>query len=497
STQYVNWEKLIAPSSSTSFGIRAYPVDLYKNGDGSNDDRYVTLTTISQNTPGDDSGDSGDTPTGFIGGLIDNLLDDDKEEKEIRDFIFDTGQDELKIIQGESAELIAYLENTGDTDLNITVSYSLDCCTVEVNDSYFVKAKNKQSFTINLFSDLLEKPGTYKLKITMNAGNITKDKTLTVKIEKNQLIMMLESLENRFGRMEILVDDFDRLGINTSSYLEYIETSEMLIAKAYTAIASNDVQSLELAVSGLSATLDIFDARLAENELLKWLLENKYDLIKFAIVIILALLMIYSYLLPLFMLSFEYNQLKNKEIRLAEEEKSTEREYFKRIIDKTTFNKIITEKHEQLTDVRTRMTHIMAALKMLTHGHRVKVGELHAKLDKMKKDDGKQEKRQGLHLPKLPHIHMLSMIKSGARLDFIKKMLPKKSKAAQKIKKAPVDMSPEHPSYPQPETQVPQDNMPQQDIPQKSAEEIAKEKKEAFKKIKNKINNIFDDDEKQ
>ena len=207
------------------------------------------------------------------------------------------------------------------------------------------------------------------------------------------------------------------------------------------------------------------------------------------------------------MLSLEYNQLKNKEVRLAEEERSTEKEYFKRIIDKTTFNKIITEKHEQLTDVRTRMTHIKAALKMLTHGHRVKVGELHAKLDKMKKDDGKQAKRQGLHLPKLPHMHIFDTIKSGARLDFIKKMLPNRSKAAPEIKeapeikaapeikKAPVDMSLKRPSYPQQETPVPQDNMPQQDISQKSAEEIAKEKKEAFKRIKNKINNIFDDDE--
>ncbi|MCK5063135.1 MAG: hypothetical protein KAR23_04340, partial [Candidatus Aenigmarchaeota archaeon] len=366
STLYANMEKLIAPSSSTSFGVIADPVDLYKNGEGVDDDNTIVLTTISQNTPEDDSGGGGDTPTGFIGGLMDKILDDDKEEKVVKDFIFDTEQDELKIIQGESAEIIAYLENTGDTDLNITVSYSLDCCTVEINDSYFIKAKNKQSLTINVFSDLLEKPGTYKFKITMDSENITKDKTLTVKIEKNQMIMMLESLENNFRRMKILVDDFDRLDMDISPYLEYINTSEMLIAKAYAAIASNDVQSLESAVSDLSVVLDGFDAKLAENELLKWLLENKYDLIKSAIVIIIALLMLYSYLLPLFMLSLEYNQLKNKEVRLAEEERSTEKEYFKRIIDKTTFNKIITEKHEQLTDVRTRMTHIKAALKMLT-----------------------------------------------------------------------------------------------------------------------------------
>jgi len=434
------------------------------------------------------------------------------------EFFFYVDQKDINIIQGENAEIIANLDNTGDYDLNISITYTSGCCDIGINESYFVKAKNKQSIEVVISSKLSENPESYKLKMTASEGDIEKEETISIHIEKNQLMTSLEYFENDLIRLENIVNAFNAVGIDVSSYLKDIELSKDLISTARRAVASNDLQSLESATAQLEETLDYLDRKTAEQEQRRWILENKYNLAGFIFSMIVFLFIFKSYMLSFILMSLELQQLKSKEFRLAAEEKSTEKEYFTRVIDKETFNKIITEKHKQLTDIRTRIVHIKKSLKKLIHGQRLKAEDLERY--KIKKKVNEKIKKKSIF--RLPGILSLK--------SFIISKFNMKSHAKESVNNLnmPVDMAGKSPVSPQAQgpIQMPASNV-QQSAQKKSTTSVpstqsaylkrtplqqpeekilgnemreiygetgpAEQPKESFADIKKKINNIFDE----
>ena len=434
------------------------------------------------------------------------------------EFFFYVDQKDINIIQGENAEIIANLDNTGDYDLNISISYTSGCCDIGINESYFVKAKNKQSIEVMILSKLSENPESYMLKMTASEGDIEKEETISIHIEKNQLMTSLEYFENDLIRLENIVNAFNAVGIDVSSYLKDIELSKDLISTARQAVASNDLQSLESATAQLEETLESLGRKTAEQEQLRWILENKYNLAGFIFSFIIFLFIFKSYMLSFILMSLELQQLKSKEFRLAAEEKSTEKEYFTRVIDKETFNKIITEKHKQLTDIRTRIIHIKKSLKKLIHGQRLKAEDLERY--RIKKDTKEKIKKKSMfRLPEIPSLK--SIISSKIHMG---------SHAKEHVSNLnmPVDMAGKSPVSPQAQgpMQMPASNLQQlaqqksttsvspqqsaspQRTPQQQPEEKilgnemreiygetgpAEQPKESFADIKKKVNNIFDE----
>ncbi|NOQ37977.1 hypothetical protein GQ472_03735, partial [archaeon] len=504
------------PSFEGPFDILAYVNDSYNNTGSSSKTMALTYGSAPPGG-GDDSTPSVSPNPGNPNPPSDPENYTSMEKR--KEFFFSIDQRDISIIQGENAEIVASLDNTGDYDLNISITYISGCCDIGIDESYFVKAKNKQSIEIAISSKLSESPESYRLKIIASEGDIEKEETVSIRIEKNPLLTTLEYQETYLNRLEHLVNAFNVVGIDVVPYLENIELSKDLINKARLAVASNDLQSLESATAQLAETLDYLDRKTAEQEQLRWILENKYNLAGFIFSMVVFLFIFKSYMLSFILMSLELQQLKSKEFRLAAEEKSTEKEYFTRVIDKETFNKIITEKHKQLTDIRTRIVHIKKSLKKLIHGQRLKAEDLDRY--KLKKDT--KEKIKKKHIFKLPEIPSLkSIINSRIHIG---------SHAKEQVSNLdmPVDMAGKSPVSPQaqgpiqmpasviqqpvqqkPTTSVPpqqsadpqkthQKQQPEEKILGNEMREIygetgpAEQPKESFADIKKKVNNIFDD----
>ncbi|MCK5289997.1 MAG: hypothetical protein KAJ56_03550, partial [Candidatus Aenigmarchaeota archaeon] len=279
------------PSFEGPFNILAYVNDSYNNTGSSS--ITMTLTYGSGSPGGDDSTPSSSSPPANFPPQSDPVNYTGPEKRS--EFFFHIDWKDISIMQGETTEIVASLDNTGDYDLNISISYTSGCCDIDIDESYFVKAKNKQSIEIVISSKLSESPGSYKLKITAAEGEIEKEETINIRVEKNYLITNLEYLEDDLNRLEHLVNAFNVVGIDVAPYLKDIELSKDLINKAKQAVASNDLQSLESATAQLAETLDYLDRKTAEQEQLRWILENKYNLAGFIFSMVVFLFIFKSY----------------------------------------------------------------------------------------------------------------------------------------------------------------------------------------------------------
>ena len=489
------------PSFEGPFNILAFVNDTYNNSGASS--IQMTLQEYTAPPAGGDSGGMSSPPSSGFPPSQDFTNYSSYEKR--TEFFFYTDMRDLNMFQGEIRDMTFSLENTGDYDLNITTSYELDDLTLIINHSYFVKSKNKQSIPIKVISTLSDTPKTYFLKLKMTQGDIVKEETVTIWLEKNQLIYDLESLEHDLLRLNNMIADMDRIGINTKPYLQQLELSKQLLQAAKTAIASNNITSLNLQTTQLSDSLKSLDNTLIENEQIRWLFENKQNIAGIIISTIILLFLLKEYIYPLIYLSIKIQRLKSKKSLLEAEEKSTEKEYFTRVIDKVTFNKIITEKHEKLTDVRTQLVRMNKSLTRLTHGHRIKSEDLGKK-------HNLRQKIKSLFKPK--PLKQPSLKKINNPLSKLKYFMHSKKQPITPPKTiAPINLAEKTPIYPKKDVSpVQQPKIKEPSIPSKQISKNEKNKnlgnemrekyggndtkedpKESFDDIKKKINNIFDD----
>lgn len=364
---YADLERIIAPSYEDNFALEIIAVDIYKNDDLSEDPPSIVLTTDSYfNTLNSEGGGASATISDVQNFIQDQL--DKVFQRPIDDFKFDS-DDVINIVTGETVESLASIENTGDTSLYLTVDYSLDCCTVDMVDRFTLELNERRSIPITISSNLSEIPGRYKLSIDIISENISKEYTIVVNLIQNPLVSQLDSFKQDYARLRNLIDDLNLLGVDTSLYEESLRFSKDLIADAQKAVDSNDVTGLESINTKLDRGLGNLDKEMADKESLKWILENKYSIAGTLISILIMIYLLQGYFVPFISLTRELKDLRKKESDLASEEKATEKEYFTRVIDKPTFSKIMTEKHKQLTDVRTHITHLSTLRSRLIHGH--------------------------------------------------------------------------------------------------------------------------------
>ncbi|NOQ55910.1 MAG: hypothetical protein GQ477_03850 [Nanohaloarchaea archaeon] len=485
------------PSFEGPFDILAFANDTYNNSGASS----LQMTIQAYNAP-EGGGDTGGTSPQSPGFTPAQDPTDYAWNEKMNEFFFYTDMRDLNMFQGEVREMTFSLDNTGDYDLNITTSYELDGLTIEMNKTYFVKSKNKQSITIKILSTLSDTPKTYSLKLKMAEGEIVKEETLKIWLEKNQLIYDLEYLEFDLLRINDMISDLNRIGMDTKPYMQQLELSEQLLRDAKTAIESNNVTALQSQTTRLSDTLKILDDQLKEKEQLRWLLENKHNIAGILISTIMLLFLLKEFIYPLIFLTIKVQRLKSRQTLLEAEEKSTEKEYFTRVIDKMTFNKIITKKHEQLTEVRTQLIHMQNTLKKLMHGHRIKsedLGKTHSLKQKIRLTLKKRPTITSLKLPSLKGLYNPLTDISITNKNKSKNQAPKTT--------APIDLAEKTPIYPQTSTYnidiadiKTQDKQPDKEtnlgIEMRNiygGNDTKEDQKESFDDIKKKINNIFDD----
>jgi hypothetical protein len=136
---------------------------------------------------------------------------------------------------------------------------------------------------------------------------------------------------------------------------------------------------------------------------------------------------------PYFMMRHHLAKLKSQEEELVATEENTERQYFSRTIDRKTFESIITDKHSELTTVRTQIRALQEDIGKLKHGHPFS----------MRKIQEKHETKPFILVRKYDALKAKLMEK----LKRHKKELPESAKPEAKITSAKPSTKPTQPTF--------------------------------------------------
>ncbi|MBW6461817.1 MAG: hypothetical protein K0B07_02115 [DPANN group archaeon] len=497
------------PSFEGPFDILAFVHDTYNNSGTSS----LQMNVQAYGSPPPSTGGSISPGSSFPPYTPDfipysNISNYSSYNENLNIFSFELGMRDINMFQGENREITINLNNVGRDDLNLSASYESRCCSIDLNETYFVKSGNNLAISLVVSSMLSEEPGTYIMKIKISNGDKLQEQNLNIRLDKNQLISDFEYIKNDFKRIKNILIDLNRFGIDVGPYMELFGYSETLMLATQQSIMSNDLQSFDAQIVQLSALLNSLNMNLTEKENIIWVIKNRYNLAGLLISLILFVFALKYYLFPLILLSIEYKQLKSKEFNLAAEEKSTEKEYFTRVIDKSTFNNILTKKHEQLTNIRTRMVHIRKSIKLLMHGHNVPIEYLNET-----HNTGKKSKNKSKSIFGAKPIKLKSFMGFTNPLSYLSLRKEETSPTSNQKTRTPINLAEKTPMYPKGQNfSSSQTSTPVMSKTGKKLSKIGKNKnlgdemreiyggnlkkeesKESFNDIKKKINNIFDD----
>ncbi|RLG13676.1 MAG: hypothetical protein DRN71_04390, partial [Candidatus Nanohalarchaeota archaeon] len=358
-----------------SFNVVGNITDPYNNSGT----KLLSLSTSGCTTPQDPSdGGGGSSSSGGIAGLIQNATERVKEyiygnqtntTTIISDFKFTISKKETRINQGEDTTIIATLDNIGDIHQKITATITKQCCNITLKDkTYSIRPKNKQDIPIRIHASLTTNPGEYLTTITMASENITKAETFTITIQENSLITDLKNVENRITEHEKEIESYTESGLNTAHLKKALNELKSHIENAKQYIKKDDLKNLKTSISEANKKSNYITLELLRLKTQKWLYENK-EIIAVTIIaiIILSYLAIY-FIIPYYYLQKELKDLKSKELKFKDEERTVQKQYFMRQLDEATFNKLMQEKHSALLDVRSQIKQIEEKTTLLTRG---------------------------------------------------------------------------------------------------------------------------------
>ncbi|MBW6451186.1 MAG: hypothetical protein K0B02_00465 [DPANN group archaeon] len=392
STTYSNLEQIISPETYESFSILIRATDFYDNGYG--DEDTVVLTTIPQ-TIIQNNNQGGSSSSTNNPGLLDTLFNmffDNKTEENYADFTFNLKRDEISLIRGTDTTIITTLENTGTIDLEITSYIKKDCCEVTLEKTFNISKKNSIDIPIQIDTTLNTTPGNYLITIYMKSVELAKSKTIKLQINANPNIEKIYDIEYALQNIEKAIELYKRSGLNTKTVETKFEEIKKILDDGKNAIITDDNDKLQLSAN--NAQIEIMKLRIEIAKLeTKWfLIKNKWNILALIFFITMLYLASTRFIIPYILITKDIHNLKSKELSLAREQKSTEIEYFKRVIDKITFTRIMTTKHGALTDVRTKIKYLNGCITKLQHFETLSTEELGEKYDYKKMIKEQKEK---------------------------------------------------------------------------------------------------------
>ena len=369
SNLYVSLDYL-APSLE-SFGVIVNSIDSSKNGGVES----VVLTTVVSESPGPDgSGSDGSTGTGGVGaagnwsGSVDDRVVPEREVVERRSFDFTLMDSEVEVVRGFNATFYGYVVNTGDVGLVVMSRISKECCSVFVDDVFELSVGHGFDFPVDVHVPLRVLPGDYVVKIALLSGSAEKLKTVTLVVSENQNVVLMQRLKSILAEAGSEIEMYESEGFDVFELKAEFREVEKLIFVAEAAIESDDVLALSSAVSDLQWRVTEIESRLMWLKVMKFLLDNKWMILLFFVMLFFSGYLLVEIVVPYVKLGDALVKLNRGRRIIEKTKKSAERQYFKRQIDETVFNRIMIDEQEKFLKTKSEIAEIEDYMALLKKG---------------------------------------------------------------------------------------------------------------------------------
>ncbi len=271
---------------------------------------------------------------------------------ETEDFNFTINTETVEIVQGRNETVIITVYNTGDLPITMNITIEKTCCEVSVVSGFELLKKSSLDIPINIHATLTQAAGDYLITVNVSNG-VEKTKTLRVKVLENPLIPLMSSLEERLLSLEQEIERYRLAGVSVQELDDIVRSIKSALSDAEKSIEEDRVIALESHVNYARESVSTIEGRLVLLGIEKFLAENKWYIITGAIVLFLLSYIISQVLIPFYRLGREIKALGKNENSLVNTRKETEKQYFTRKINESTFNSIMVQGQTKILSTRS------------------------------------------------------------------------------------------------------------------------------------------------
>jgi hypothetical protein len=269
------------------------------------------------------------------------------------DFNFTIDSTEIEINQGEDKNIIGHLTNTGNTILSlISFLNASDCCNISIPSTIDLNEKEEKEFTISIHVPLITSTGEYLIKIGIGTELFKKEKTFKVIVVQSPYYSYLSDIETELKNLEMEIQEYKKSGVNIGNLENLLEQSKLLLNNANSSISSDQINVLSNSLSDIKNNLNYIRSSLTPLRAQVFISQNAWLISLLIVMIILTTYFVPEVFMPLNKIEKEMKKLRNEEKVSVSSRVETEKQYFMRKIDESTFSKIMISKQDNILKLR-------------------------------------------------------------------------------------------------------------------------------------------------
>ncbi|RLJ02509.1 MAG: hypothetical protein DRP10_01145, partial [Candidatus Aenigmatarchaeota archaeon] len=271
---------------------------------------------------------------------------------EAKDFEFEISESSIKIERGYNKTILLKFRSLSKRKITLTLKINKSCCSLyTLPKTIDLDPDELSEVPLLIDTSLSRKPGNYLITFLVCGENLTKKRILNVQIEENKDI---DKLRDNKKRLEELKREIKKYGeyVDVSNLFRLVDKADMFLNEANLSIARDDLQTLKRNLEEADLTMKEIENKLLSLKIKKFLLENKWNFMLIALIILLITYLLTQIISPYFKLSKELKSLKEKEQELTNSRKETEKKYFLRKIDEKTFRDILVRTQQKIFEIR-------------------------------------------------------------------------------------------------------------------------------------------------
>ena len=378
-----------APASSgTSKTLTINASDVFNNT-GETTAIIKTSTTGTVLPPGGGGSTSSPQVDGF-----DTIATPENKTPEIN-FNYTIENTERTITQGVTESIMATIANTGEVPIIASTKTSETPLNITIDERFELTVGADKSFKILVYANLSIEPKIYYVDIILynENHNIEKTRTLKINVNRNLEQTYLESIKESLKEINKELDSFSAAGIDTTLLKEKTRKIADYITEAEQAIISDNYPNLKTANINADNLVRQVWAETIPLRTTKFIYENKWELICTGVGSLILIYLLMYFIIPYAKISSRIRRLTRQEKIIINTRKSTEKKYFMRQVNETTFNKIMAEEEGKLLKLKSEVAKLTQEKALLRH---FKIRECLHLEDEKKKNKKRVEKERDL-----------------------------------------------------------------------------------------------------
>ena len=247
--------------------------------------------------------------------------------------------------------------NNGTEEIEIDVSVESGCCRSwvtqddSIRDSITIEPGSENRYILKTYVPLNAEEGTHNLLLQME-GPVSRQKSMSFQVSNNREMRRLGELRDAADTLKWRIGNFDSAGIETGamnrSYGELLSDIEM----ANRSVRADDIEGLRNATRQGYIQVEEIENLLEEQEVLKYWLLNWWKWALGFVLTYVTFFLITMVAIPYYRLKTQLLSVKRRLRNAVEARKKSEKQYFRREIDRDTFNRMMRERQNQVLELR-------------------------------------------------------------------------------------------------------------------------------------------------